>query len=225
MTTMIDVPASGATSTDTEAPSRPAPEDWITRLTAAGPVRDAAIAELHELMLRAAHRQVFLMPQAAQLGRARCDEIVHAAADEAAVSVLARLERFEGRSRFTTWAYKFAILQAAVEVRRSAWRSREVDLDSIPTPASAEITPEDHAEASLLATAVQHSIGNHLTPHQRRVLVALLIEHVPIDVLAERLGSSRNALYKTLHDARTRLREDLVAQGLIEENHPKEVNR
>lgn len=225
MTTMIDTPASPPTRTDVEASSCPAPEDWLTRLTTTGPVRDTAIRELHELMLRAAHRQVFRMPEASRLGRARCDEIVHAAADEAAVSVLARLERFEGRSRFTTWAYKFAILQAAVEVRRSAWRSREVDLDSIPTPASAEVTPEDYAEASLLAAAVQHSIGNHLTPHQQRVLVALLIEHVPIDVLAERLGSTRNALYKTLHDARKRIREDLVAQGLVEASHPKEVNR
>jgi len=104
MSTMIDVPASGAASTDMEAPNPPACEDWITRPTAAGAVRDAAIAELHELMPRAAHRQVFRMAQAAQLGRARCDEIAQGAADEAAVSVLARLERFEGRSRFTTWA-------------------------------------------------------------------------------------------------------------------------
>ena len=73
-------------------------------------------------MLRAARHQIGRMPEAHDLGSARREEVVHAAADEATSAVLSRLARFEGRSRFTTWAYKFAILQTAVEVRRAAWR-------------------------------------------------------------------------------------------------------
>jgi RNA polymerase sigma-70 factor (ECF subfamily) len=75
----------------------------------------------------------------------------------------------------------------------------------------------------LLAT-LQQAIADVLTPHQRRVLVALALNGVPIDVLAERLSTDRGALYKTLHDARRKLRKHLAAQGLsvdalLEEAH------
>lgn len=204
---------------------RPVVDDWILRLTTPGLVREAAIADLHALMIRAATTQVNRMSDTSTLGAARRAEIIHSAADEATVSVLSRLATFEGRSRFTTWAYKFAILHAAVETRRAAWRSREVDLYSVPEPVSAEVDPEAFTEASTLAAAVRHSILEVLTPHQRRVATALLIDGVPIDVLAERLGSTRNALYKTLHDARSRLRTDLTAQGFLTPGTPKEATR
>ena len=97
-------------------------QEWLPRLSVPGPVRDETIGLLHELMVRAAWHQVNRMPEAAKLGAARRAEIVQAAADEATVSVLARLGTFEGRSRFTTWAYKFGILHAGVELRRVAWR-------------------------------------------------------------------------------------------------------
>ena len=74
-------------------------------------------------------------------------------------------------------------------------------------------SPDEYAEGSELAAAVRAAIDSVLTPHQRRIALALLVEEVPIDVLAERLGTNRNALYKTLHDARGRLRSHLAAQG------------
>jgi RNA polymerase sigma-70 factor, ECF subfamily len=178
--------------------SPPLADDWVTRLRD-DEGRDEAIRALHELMLRASRRE----------------EIVHAAADEATSAVLTRLARFEGRSRFTTWAYKFAILQTAVEVRRSAWRWRETDLTALGDPASSASGPEAHAESSDLSRAVGEAMDRVLTEHQRHVAVALLIEGVPIDVLADRLGSNRNALYKTLHDARVRLRRDLTLRGYL----------
>jgi RNA polymerase sigma-70 factor (ECF subfamily) len=199
-------------------------EEWIARLSVAGPVRDETIARLHDLMLRATSHQVGRMPDAAALGAARRAEIVHAAADEATVSVLARLHTFEGRSRFTTWAYKFGILHAGVEVRRAAWRGREIDLGSIPEPASTSIAPESYAEARDLTHAVRRAIDQGLTPHQRRVALALLVDEVPIDVLAERLSTTRNALYKTLHDSRKRLRRLLADEGYLS-LHPKEADR
>jgi RNA polymerase sigma-70 factor (ECF subfamily) len=45
------------------------------------------------------------------------------------------------------------------------------------------------------------------------VLVAITINGVPIDVLAERLNTTRGALYKTLHDARKKLRAELITNG------------
>jgi RNA polymerase sigma-70 factor (ECF subfamily) len=198
--------------------------DWAGRLSRPGLIRDEAIGHLHALMLRAARSQVSRLTESSQLGSTQRDEIVHAAADEATVSVLTRLATFEGRSRFTTWAYKFGILHAGVEVRRAAWRPREIDLYSVPEPVSDVISPEDFAEANSLGAALLRGIAQSLTAHQRRVAVALLIDDVPIDVLAERLGSNRNAIYKTLHDARKRLREDLIAQGFLCAPEPKEAN-
>jgi RNA polymerase sigma-70 factor (ECF subfamily) len=197
--------------------------EWVPRLSQPGPGRDQTVALLHELMVRAARHQVDRMPESAALGVARRHEVVHAAADEATVSVLTRLGTFEGRSKFTTWAYKFGILHAGVEVRRVAWRGREIDLDSIPEPSAPGPTPEGHAEGHDLAHAVQQGLDEALTPHQRRIAVALLVDEVPIDVLAERLGTTRSALYKTLHDARKRLRVFLFEQGYLNPPSPKDA--
>lgn len=200
-------------------------EDWVARLSGTGPRHDAAVARLHDLLLRAGWHQVNRMPESAALGARRREDIVHAAADEATVSVLARLDAFEGRSRFTTWVYKFGILHTAVEVRRAAWRDREIDLESVPEPPTTETAPEDWAEARDLSAAVSRGLDSALTPHQRRVALALLVEGVPIDVLADRLGTNRNALYKTLHDARKALRSYLAEHGYLGPEPTKEVIR
>jgi RNA polymerase sigma-70 factor (ECF subfamily) len=126
---------------------------------------------------------------------------------------LAKLPSFQGRSRFTTWAYKFAILQVSVEVRRYAWVQRQVALEDPELILEHGASPEQHAEANDLAHALRSAIAEVFTPHQRRIMLALLVHEIPIDVLADRLGSSRNALYKTLHDARTRLRAHLKSTG------------
>jgi len=141
------------------------------------------------------------------------DELAHDAADDAVTTLLAKLGTFEGRSRFTTWAYKFAIFQAATEVRRRAWASREVSLDDVELRADTGAGPEQHAEAADLAGAVAQGMRAALTAYQRKIAVALLVDQVPIDVLAERLGTTRGALYKTLHEIRGRLRTHLTATG------------
>ena len=181
-----------------------------------GPAREAAVAALHDLLLRAARFEVARRRQALpQLSGAELDDLAQEAAADAALSVLRRLGDFRGDSRFTTWAYKFALLEAGVKVRRRAWRGRELPLDpeswsQLEHPAP---TPETQAERKHLLHAIQDGIAS-LSPHQRQVLVALALNGVPIDVLAERLDSNRNALYKSLHDARRNLRAHLEAQGL-----------
>jgi RNA polymerase sigma-70 factor, ECF subfamily len=189
-------------------------EDWVAELTATGPVRDDALRRLHALLLRAARFQVSRMSaMRAAVGAAQVDDVINLAADEAMVAVLGKLATFEGRSRFTTWAYKFAVLQAAVELRRHAWSHREVPLDAAPPLVEPRPSPDEYAEGAEFAAAVRDAIGRVLTPHQRRIALALIVDEVPIDVLADRLGTNRNALYKTLHDARGRLRAHLAGQG------------
>lgn len=165
-------------------------DDWISRLSEPGQTGDEAVAQLRQLMLRAARHRISRMPQADDLGPARRDEIVHSAANEATEAILSRLHTFEGRSRFTTWAYKFAVMHAGVAVRRSVWRGRVIHLREVPEPsAPAASSPETHAEGLELADAVRRAMHAELTAYQRRVAVALLIDEIPIDVLSDRLGS------------------------------------
>ncbi|MCC6270076.1 MAG: sigma-70 family RNA polymerase sigma factor [Microbacteriaceae bacterium] len=189
--------------------------DWLGGLTATGPAQRDAIRRLHELMVRAAKFKLSRMGEASRLGQARADVIVQSSADEAVVAILKRLPSFEGRSRFTTWAYKFGILHTATAVRREVWLNTEIDLSSIPEPTSRLGDPVAHMEGLALSEALRRCIMQCLTPHQQRILIAITVEGVPIDVIADRLHTTRNTVYKTLHEARRRLREGLIAQGYI----------
>jgi len=186
--------------------------EWLRSLHADGPTRDEAVARLHELLLRAARFEVARRrPALPHLRGDDLDDIANQAADDALVSVLRRLDDFRGASRFTTWVYKFALLEAAVKLRTRAWQGREVPLEpeSWSLLAGAGLEPEEELEQRELLSTLQQAVAELLTPHQRTVLVALALNGVPIDVLAERLGTTRGALYKTLHDARRKLRRHL----------------
>jgi RNA polymerase sigma-70 factor (ECF subfamily) len=190
---------------------------WLRELRSAGQARDAAIERLHDLLERAARFEV--ARRRAGLPHLRGDElddIAIEAADDALMSILARLDDFRGASRFTTWAYKFALLEAAVKLRRRAWQGREIPLEpeTWELVGSGNPGPAERAEQAVLVEFVQRGIAEALTDHQRRVLVALALNEVPIDVLAERLATTRGALYKTLHDARRKLRAYLQSSGV-----------
>ena len=201
--------------------------EWLRDLRAAGASRDAAVARLHGLLLRAARFEVARRrPTLPHLRGDELGDIATEAADDALMSVLKRLDDFRGASRFTTWAYKFALLEAAVKLRKRAWQGREVPLDpeSWSVFSSAGLEPDDEVEQSELVRTLQHAIKEILTPHQRAVLVALALNGVPIDVLADRLNTTRGALYKTLHDARRKLRTHLAECGLSDDTWLKETN-
>jgi RNA polymerase sigma-70 factor (ECF subfamily) len=202
--------------------ARPAGADvasgaWLRRLRADGPEREQALGELHELLLRAArfevHRRRAAMPH---LRGDDYDDVAQHSADDALVAILGKLDTYRGGSRFTTWAYKFALLEAAVNLRRRAWQGREIppDAEGWAVLADERPTPDQDAQTAELMRAVGKAIEQELTPHQREVLVALALKGVPIDVLAERLNTTRGALYKSLHDARRKLRACLSEQGL-----------
>jgi RNA polymerase sigma-70 factor, ECF subfamily len=186
--------------------------EWVSDLRSDGASHEHAVRRLHELLLRAARFEVARRrPTLPHLRGNELDDIALEAADDALMSVLARLDTFRGESRFTTWVYKFGLYEAAVKLRRRAWQGREIPIEpeSWGMFASGLGEPDEEAEQSELLAAVQDGIRETLTPHQRTVLVALALNGVPIDVLAERLGSTRGALYKTLHDARAKLRAHL----------------
>ena len=163
---------------------------------------DDAMAELHGLLLRAAR---FELHRRRHLPHAEAEDLAAQAANDAMVALLRKLDTFRGQSRFTTWAYKFALLEAGVKARRRAWQDREVPLDDVVVGDTRRSVHETVEDAELLR-AVRDAMRTVLTPHQREVFIALALNGVPIDVLAERLGSTRGALYKTLHDARRKLR-------------------
>jgi RNA polymerase sigma-70 factor, ECF subfamily len=165
--------------------------------------------------LRAARFEVARRRQALAHVRGGDDDLAQQAADDALVAVLAKLPEFRGDSRFTTWAYKFALYEAAVKLRRRAWQDRELSLEPeawSPVAATGE-SPDEHVTDSELLAALQSAIAEDLSIHQREVLVAVTLNDVPIDILAERLNTTRGALYKTLHDARKKLRRRLAADG------------
>jgi RNA polymerase sigma-70 factor, ECF subfamily len=188
---------------------------WISALR--HPVeRDRAVARLHELLLRAARFEVSRRRAALSHVRGEeLDDLALQAADDALVAVLGKLDDYRGASRFTTWAYKFALLEAGVRLRRRAWQEREVVLEpeAWPLMADAGQGPLGQAERNELMLTITDSIDGCLTGHQREVLVALALNGVPLDVLADRLNTTRGALYKTLHDARRKLRTDLAKRG------------
>jgi RNA polymerase sigma-70 factor (ECF subfamily) len=195
-----------------------ASREWLVALRAADEhVREDAAARLHELLLRAARFEVHRRAASARHVAGReLDDLAHQSAHDALVAVLRKLDDFRGESRFTTWAYKFALLEAGVKMRRRAWHDREISFEPADWPALTDpvASPHRDAQTTELLAAVREAIERDLTPHQRDVLVAITLNDVPIDVLAERMSTTRGALYKTLHDARRRLRAALAERGL-----------
>jgi RNA polymerase sigma-70 factor (ECF subfamily) len=190
---------------------------WLQALATTGAVRDDAVERLHALLLGAARTEVARRRAVAGAGSSDLDDLAVQAADDALVAVLRKLHTYRGASRFTTWAYKFALLETAMRLRRRPWIGRELPLEAdglAQLPDHRAPSPAGQAEATELVNAVRDAIAEVLTPHQREVLVALTLNDVPIDVLAERRGTTRGALYKTLHDGRRKLRARLASEGL-----------
>jgi RNA polymerase sigma-70 factor, ECF subfamily len=191
---------------------------WVEALAGRAGDREAALGRLHALLLRAARFELGRRyGQLAGLSVAERHDLATQAADDAMMSVLARLDDFRGLSRFTTWAYKFALLEAATKARRMAWRDRE-----LPRPpedwvalADPDGRPEAAAEHAELLAALRTAVAEVLTAQQREVLLTVVAGRVPLDVLAERRGTTRGALYKTIHDARRKLRAHLAEAGLL----------
>jgi RNA polymerase sigma-70 factor (ECF subfamily) len=204
--------ANGNTRAALDADSR----RWVEQLRVGHPRYELTVARLHDVLRRVALYE--LSRRRRQLRSIRgpeFDDLAQQAADDALVGVLDRLDEFRGLSRFTTWAYKFVMFEVSAKVSRHAWRREppEVDetaWDRLPDPRA--LRPEDWLEQRSRLDALSQAIGD-LTDRQREVFVAVALNEVPIDVLAVKLGTNRNAVYKNLFDARRRLRATMAAAG------------
>ena len=188
-------------------------------LSGTGREHEAAVTRLHALLLRVSRAELRRRSARVPVAGPELDDLAHQAADDATVAVLAKLATFRGESRFTTWVYKFAVFEVSATLGRQAWRTGQLALDAEQwerLPARLGPGPADQAEAAELAAAVRRAV-DELTPHQRRLFVAVVVDGVPLDALVAALGTNRNAVYKTVFDARRKIRQHLVAHGHVPE--------
>jgi RNA polymerase sigma-70 factor (ECF subfamily) len=231
-------PAGSPTEYDREGSLASAPrpvdsdtESWLHDLDDANPRRPEALARFHQNLLRAAHAEVGRRRGRHPLTGPELEDLAHQAADDALVAITAKLAGFRGESRFTTWAYKFVIFEVSNKLGRHFWQRPTVAIETADWDRFADrcaIGPDDHVERLEMVAALRQAVDQQLTDHQRKVFVALVVDGVPLDALALRLGSNRNAIYKTMFDARRKLRAALVAKGHLEAaapgGQPEDVN-
>jgi len=191
---------------------------WLRVLAGTGPEREEALARLHGLLVRIARGEVARRGPRLRLTGPELDDLAYQAAADALVAITGKLGRFRGESRFTTWAYKFVIFEVSAKIGRHFWRRPGVPFDAEDwerLPDRFGLDPAHEAEWRDLLAALHRAVDEKLTPRQRRIFVAIVLNGVPLDTLVIEMASNRNAIYKTLFDARRKLRAALVANGYI----------
>jgi RNA polymerase sigma-70 factor, ECF subfamily len=191
---------------------------WLRVLAGTGPAREAALARLHEMLLRIARGEVGRRAPRLRLTGPELDDLAYQAAADALIAITGKLGQFRGESRFTTWAYKFVIFEVSAKIGRHFWRHPDVRLDAEDwdrLPDRFGFDPAQEAEWRDLLAALRRAVDEELTARQRSVFVAIVLNGVPLDALVIELASNRNAIYKTLFDARRKLRAALAANGYV----------
>jgi len=195
--------------------------EWLRDLT--GGRREAAQARLHAELVRIARAELRRRAGRLPVSGPELDDLTHQAAADALLAIIAKLGQFRGECRFATWAYKFVIFEVSTKVGRHFWRNPTVSLEAEEwdrLPGRFGFDPARVSEAREFAAAVRRAVDDALTNRQRRIFVAIVVNGVPLDALVVELSTNRNAIYKTLFDARRRLRAALVANGYIDPNTP-----
>jgi RNA polymerase sigma-70 factor (ECF subfamily) len=211
--TPIQAPSGGTLAPGADAESR----SWVEALSGPGALREERLTDLHALLLRAAHREA--ARRRGWLGSVsgqELDDIAQQAADDALMAILRRLDDYRGESRFTTWAYKFVIFEISGKLARHAWRRQPPAADEAAwerLPERLRARPEHDNEQREVLSLLRTLLASELTDRQREVFVAAALNEESIDVIALRFDSNRNAIYKTLFDARRKLRAGLAAAG------------
>ena len=198
---------------------------WVRGLDANGAAYDQTVARLHDLLLRVARAEVHRRRAQLPMAGPELDDLAHQAAADAVMGVVRKVGEFRGESRFTTWACKFAIFEVSTKVGRHFWQRPTVAMDSEDwdrLPDRFGLDPARAAEWGDVAAALHRAVDEELTDHQRRIFVAIVLNGVPLDALVAELGSNRNAIYKTLFDARRKLRAALVTHGYLEDDHSRQ---
>jgi len=194
---------------------------WQSALRDVGSNRDAALARLHELLLRVAAHEARRLGPAVSIAGPELDDLAQQAADDAMVALLGKLDTFRGESRFTTWAYRFVVLEVSNKLGRHFWRRPSVSLDTeeweaVAAPRAAD--PLAQAQQRELVTAVGRAVNETLTDHQRYFFIEIVVNGIPLEAMVSRSGSNRGAIYKTVFDARRKIRAYLTANGYLEGN-------
>jgi RNA polymerase sigma-70 factor (ECF subfamily) len=192
---------------------------WVRSLRADAREREEAVRALHELLLGVARRELRRRSLVIEIGGPELDDLAHQAAADAVVAITGKLDQFRGESRFTTWAYGFVILEVSDKLGRHFWRGQaptSADEDWSRLPDRFALDPHRQAEWHDLVEGLRRGVDECLTDHQRRLFVAIVLNAVPLDAMVAELGSNRNAIYKSLYDARRKLRRWLIAHGYLD---------
>ena len=198
----------------------PDSEHWVRVLSGTGPEREAGLARLHELLLRIARAELQRRSGKLRITGPELDDLAYQAAADALLAIVVKIGQFRGESRFTTWACKFVIFEVSAKIGRHFWANPAVPMDAEDwdrLPGRFGPDPARETERRELADAVRRAVDEELTPRQRKVFVALVLNGVPMDALVAQLGSTRNAIYKTMFDARRKLRSALAANGYLDD--------
>lgn len=194
-------------------------EEWLSDLRSPGPSQEAALADLRAIIVAG-------LPYALDKWLSANDPKFAPLAEEVAQVTLLRvldyLKTFEGRSQFTTWVHKIAVRVALTELRRKRWENVSLDElaeggDNPPMErlmADSAPSPERIVEGTDMIERVQRIIGEELTEKQRQAMMAISVHRMPLEEVARRLGTNRNALYKLMHDTRLRIKRRLAQEGL-----------
>lgn len=214
----------GPAESGVERPSATAPlldpdsAAWLRDLAGPGPQQEAALARLHAMLVRIARREAARRAPRLQLAGPELDDLADQAAADALLAITRKLGQFRGESRFTTWAYRFVILEVSDKIGRHFWRNPGVPLDAgdwDKLPDRFGFEPAQEAEWRDLLAALRRAVDTELSPRQRQVFVALVVNAVPLDALVIELGSNRGAIYKVMFDVRRKLRAALAANGYM----------
>jgi RNA polymerase sigma-70 factor (ECF subfamily) len=174
---------------------------------------------LHELLLRVARSELHRRSARTRIGGPELDDLAYQVAADAMIAIIAKLGQFRGESRFTTWVYRFVILEVSVKLGRHFSRHPTVAMDAEDwdrLPDRFGLDPGEQAQWHDLLGALRRAVEQDLTDRQRQVFVAIVVNAVPLDALVIELGSNRNAIYKVMFDARRKLRAALVANGYLD---------
>lgn len=195
-------------------------ERWLADLGAVSSQRDQAQARLHELLLKVCRKEAYRRGPSHRIAGPELDDLAHQSADDAMVSVLGKLDTFRGESRFTTWVYKFGVLEVANKVSRHQMNKHDVvfaaeEWDRLP--ANFGDDPLARTQHQELISAVRRAVDESLTDNQRQFFVAVVVNGVPMDRLAAQTGKKLGAIYKTVFDARRKLRGYLVENGYLDD--------
>ncbi|WP_407342760.1 RNA polymerase sigma factor [Pengzhenrongella phosphoraccumulans] len=191
-------------------------KDWVDGLLATGSQHEACVVALHALLLRVARHEVARRAGSLQLRGPELEDIAQQATDDALMAIRAKVPDFRGESRFTTWAYRFVMFEVSTKMGRHFWRARRTTMDDDAwerLPDTSAQSPHQQSEQREVRAALRRAIDEDLTPRQRRVFVAIALNEVPMDAFARELGASRNTVYKSLFDARRKLKASLSAAG------------